>query len=198
MLDSTTATYTSIALGVIGVIIVLLAAFRPPRRKGPKPSHGPSIALSCSVCQRDMVFSPGDLQPLTPAELGLTVRARPEMRGKRLASYSCPYCESVHCFEVDGKKTEWMGANFYTPQLGGANCLECLKPVKAPPWPEGQYEGAINQAPNIPPNTGMKCSRCGAVVCFECANGVTRGSVKGPVYKCPRCSRVSIDRFFYP
>lgn len=188
------------AAGFGACLLLVLFAFavrsRPKRTK--KRAVRGSVQFTCNVCQHPIVMAIQDLQPLEGSDIGLAVRAIPALAGRKLAEYVCPYCEADHCFAVDGGQPEWVGVNLYSPQAKGAQCMECRKPLVRPPWPQGQYQGAPLTAPNVSPDYGLVCSRCGAICCVACVKNATRNRTTDGSLLCPRCHRSPVDTYFYP
>lgn len=154
--------------------------------------------MTCSICQKTLVFHQDELELLSAVECALAVREKPDLVGRKLAEYVCPYCEAAHCFVISGKRMQWVAANLYEPQETTARCAECQKPLRRPPWPPGQYEGKLGEAPALAPDYGLVCSLCHAVCCVQCCVNLTRAGVREGKWTCPRCSRQSTDRLFYP
>ena len=195
----------AIGCGALGLLIVVLRAKRTNR---PKRSERPRILrprgraattdFRCTVCQRDLVFTRDQMRTLKGVEVGLAVRSRKEAVGRPLAEYTCPHCESGHCFAVDGREPEWLGANLYQPQQSTGRCMECGRPFKRTPWPVGAHQGDLRTAPSLDGDLGLRCSRCKSVVCVACSQVATRNRTDGSVYYCARCSRPGMDSFYYP
>lgn len=187
------------AVAAVGVAIVLWRSRRRPSDPGAARARrgGKAQELPCSVCGHTMVFTRRELIPVTPISKGLIVRTFPALSTRKLAEYSCGSCGAIHCFIVEGKAPEWVGANLYQPGGVGSKCMECSRLLRKPPWPAGLYDGRIAEAPQIAPETAMKCGRCGAVVCHGCASKNSFGQLRGGAYRCPRCSRGGITGFFH-
>jgi len=189
----------TLAFAVLGLGAVFGMAWRTARWKqhGPQTAVG-AIHMACTVCQKELVFHRDILVLLTPPERALAVRVKPELVGRKLAEYVCPHCEAAHCFIVDGRRPEWVAANLYEPQTTSAHCMECHKPLRTPPWPPGEYDGRLEQAPALAPDYGLVCSRCQAVCCVACCANLARIRSKETKWMCPRCFRYPVDTLFYP
>lgn len=185
----------------IGTAVVVALTLRARANETAASTRGVyatnSIQQPCSVCQKQMVIPPEALVPLKSVEMALCVRIVPALNGRKLAEYTCPYCEAVHCFTVDTRTPEWIGANLYSPQTKGTRCLNCSRPLKVAPWGEGAYDKRLPEAP-LQPDYGLECSKCGAVVCVQCTVDATRGGPTDGAYKCPRCFRLGVDKTFHP
>ncbi|MDZ4859586.1 MAG: hypothetical protein SGI88_11445 [Candidatus Hydrogenedentes bacterium] len=185
---------------IIGTAIVLVLTKRARAAEGKnyQAVHARNtVELSCSNCQKQMVVTAAELQPLQSVEIGLSVRDNPSLAGRKLAEYTCPYCDAIHCFTVDKRTPEWVGANLYSPQTKGTRCLNCSKPLRTAPWGEGAYNKRLNEAP-LQPDYGLQCSRCNAVVCVQCTIDATRNRTKDGSFICPRCFRSPVDRTYHP
>lgn len=180
-------------------LVVLLLARRSPRP--PDARTGQQLAApplaSCTVCHKELTFGVADLRIISPQERGLVARARPDLVGKKLAEYICPHCEAAHCFVVVRARALWVGANFYEPQRAGAVCLECRKPLRKPPWKEGEYDGRLEAAPVLDPAYGLICSRCGALCCVACCAKMAHARTQDTRWVCPRCFRYPIEKVFH-
>ncbi len=164
----------------------------------PEPSMPTKGVLQarCSQCQRDMVFSAHDLVPLSPPETALVVSSKPTLVGRKFAEYVCPYCEAAHCFTIDNGEPEWVGVNFYAPQQSSASCAECHKPVEVPPWPKGEYDGRILEAPTLHGDYGLVCPHCHSVCCLGCCEKNSKRRSHDGSLLCPRCFRGPVDVFY--
>ncbi|MCC6155650.1 MAG: hypothetical protein IT367_17905 [Candidatus Hydrogenedentes bacterium] len=185
----------------IGTVIVIVLTMRAKAQQTSKTVRGVyatnTVEQQCNVCQKQMVIPAADLVPLQSVEMALCVRAIPALMGRKMAEYSCPYCEAVHCFTVDKRTPEWVGANLYSPQTKGTRCLNCSKPLKIAPWGEGAYDKRLQEAP-LQPDYGLVCSKCDAVVCVACSVDATRNRTKDGTFMCPRCFRPYVDRTYHP
>jgi hypothetical protein len=181
------------------VVIFLTARARANESKGSVRAifATNSVQQQCNVCQKQMVIAPEQMTPLQSVEMALCVRAVPQLNGRKLAEYTCPYCDAVHCFTVDKRTPEWIGANLYSPQTKGTRCLNCSKPLRVAPWREGAYDKRLQEAP-LQPDYGLLCSRCDAVVCVECTLDATRNRTKDGSFICPRCFRSPVERTYHP
>jgi hypothetical protein len=156
------------------------------------------VQIACTICHKQLVINPVELRPLTPVELALSVRSVPDLAGRKLAEYVCPYCESAHCFNVDRRVPLWVGVNLYSPQTKTARCQECGKRLLPPPWPPGAYDGRLREAPDLHQDYGLVCSRCDAVVCVSCTLNATRNRTKDGSFVCPRCMRTPVNKMYHP
>jgi hypothetical protein len=154
--------------------------------------------MACTVCGRQLVFSRNALEPLSAPEMALAVRALPAIVGRALADYTCPYCEASHCFAVDRRRVEWLGANLYQPQEMSSHCFECRRPLKRLPGGSGGLTEKIADTSALDADTGLKCSRCHSICCVECCRKATRGRGTEGGLICPRCSRRPVDQLYYP
>jgi len=189
------------AAGVLGAFAVILIALRmrnAPRSGDSTPRRVQQFDLACTVCQQTLSIAVQDMRRLEGSEIALAVRVIPKLVGRPLADYVCPHCEADHCFTMDQGKPEWVGANLYSPQSKVSICQECQKVLKRPPWPERQYQGHPQDAPNPHPDYGLVCARCGARCCVSCVQSATRNRTKDGSFLCPRCRRQPVDAFFYP
>ncbi len=190
------------AFAVLGTIIVLVLTLRSRVRSGPKDAEPlanvAAFDLSCNVCRKSMIIHPSQLVRLTGPEVALCVRINPKLVGRPLAEYICPYCEASHCFVLDTRPPEWAGTNLYSPHSKGTLCMECGKPLRKPPWPQGQFDGRLNEAPELLADYGLVCSKCHAVTCVACVKDATRNRTKDGALVCPRCMRPPVTRVFHP
>lgn len=165
---------------------------------GGRAAGGKIVQMACTICHKQLVINPVELRPLTAVELALSVRSLPDLAGRKLAEYVCPYCESAHCFNVDRSVPLWVGANLYSPQTRTARCQECGKRLVPPPWPPGTYDGRLREAPDLHQDYGLVCSRCHAVVCVSCTTNATRNRTKDGSLVCPRCMRTPVNKVYHP
>lgn len=184
--------------GACLVVVLLILVLRARPKSPKKRALRGSFQLTCNVCQHELVIETQDLQLLVGTDIGLAVRAIPKIVGRKLADYTCPYCEADHCFAIESGKPEWVGVNLYSPQSAGSQCLDCRKPLRRPPWPKGQYKGRPLEAPNPSPDYGMVCARCDSVCCVACVKKATRNRTTDGTLLCPRCHRSPVDEYFYP
>ena len=196
----------SALFAVFGAGVVLLLAARSRRsvaeirqRKRPAVSgkSGPAIEMECHVCQKQLVFHANELVALSGPEVALVSRAQPEVAGRALAEYVCPYYEAAHCFSVDTKTPQWLGVNLYVPQEKSARCGECGKLLRRPAWAAGAFDGRLNEAPDLLPEYGLVCPWCHAVCCVACCTNHTRKRTSDGSLLCPRCSRGPVDAVFH-
>lgn len=181
-----------------GVLLVLLIAWRSRAGHKEPRGHKGVIEMDCSVCHHAMVFSPEELVTLSPVELALIVRTKPEIVRRKLAEYVCPFCEAGHCFAVDVRPPLWVGANFYQPQRIHTHCAECRRPLGSPPWDRGLYDHRVNEAPQLDASLGLVCSRCASICCLPCTKRYSAARSKTGELFCPRCSRQPMDTFYHP
>jgi hypothetical protein len=186
----------ALCLGVAGVLLVLAAAavLRFSRRR-PRTSSE-TVSLDCTVCHRPLVFNVAEMEMLSPTELALVVCTRPEVVGRKIAEYVCPHCEAAHEFLMDVRPPVWIGANSYRPQAAGGNCPECHVRFRSPSWPRGTFDGRVAEAPELAPDFGLVCSRCGAICCVACTQRHSHNRAVDALI-CPRCSRGPVDRFYH-
>lgn len=156
-----------------------------------------AVQHQCSHCSELLRIDLSALTPLSRTEKGLSVSSDARLVGVDLRSHRCPHCESIQIFAMRDGRADFVGADMFTPQGAGDHCLECRRVVTIPPWEPGTYDGKFDEAPGLSADMGVACDRCGALVCFGCAKGVTRKRADDGSYQCPRCSRMSIDQFFH-
>ncbi|HRI88413.1 MAG TPA: hypothetical protein PLJ47_06095 [Candidatus Hydrogenedentes bacterium] len=186
------------AIGTAIVVVMTLRARANEAQHGVRAVVARDTAqLACTICQKQMVIPAEDLKPLQGVEMALCVRDNPALAGRKLAEYTCPYCEATHVFAVDKRAPEWVGANMFSPQSKGTRCLNCSKPLRTAPWGEGAYDKRLNEAP-LQPDYGLQCSKCNAVVCVACTLDATRNRTKDGSFVCPRCFRSPVDRTYHP
>lgn len=194
--------FLCVVFGGLMVLVMKLVSLlrRPGKAAQTPPAARNAVQMECTVCHRELVFGPAELSPLTPVEAALCVRSKPGITGRKLAEYVCPYCEAAHCFGVDVSPPEWLGVNFYQPQGVLGHCYECKQPLRNPVWPSGKYDHRIKEVPELAPEHGLICSRCGAVCCVSCCRQYTacRAEKTAEDYLCPRCGRGPIDTFYHP
>jgi hypothetical protein len=183
---------------LLGLFVVVFWARKGRARRGDARREKGVVTKNCDICRRDMVFHRDDLVVLSPVEKGLAVRGDPSVHGKNLREYVCPYCEATHLFSVDGKEPVWAGVNLYGPQELTANCRECGKRLRRPPWPKGEYDGHLQQVKPLEKDYGLHCERCGAVCCVKYCQVMTRNLTEDGSLLCPRCTRGPLAKFFHP
>ncbi|MBX7255798.1 MAG: hypothetical protein K1Y02_05515 [Candidatus Hydrogenedentes bacterium] len=192
----------SVIIGIAGTVVVLALTLRAWMRskEGSTRGGGPtsSFEMECNTCHRHLVIHPHQLVTLSGPEMALCVRVKPELRGRKMAEFVCPYCEASHAFLMDRRPPEWIGANLYSPQVKTSTCMECSKPLRKAPWPPMLYDGRLNEAPELHADLGLVCSRCQAVVCVACVKNATRNRTKDGSLVCPRCHRTPVNRVFHP
>ena len=182
------------------MLVVLLSVrvrFSPGKRKKQRHMQRGTIEMRCSVCQRRLVFHRGELEPLSPPELALAVRANRSMAGRRLAEYVCPHCEAAHCFATEGRDPVWLGVNLYEPQVFSNHCRECKRPLRRPRWPRGAYDGRLSEIRDLAPDLGLVCPHCKAVCCVACCEDATRKRTKDGSLLCPRCFRGPVETIYH-
>jgi hypothetical protein len=196
-----TALGITFAATIIGLGVVIILARRPRRQPDgvEEDSAVPANAteMDCSVCGRALIFESHELTQLSPTEMALVVRVKPETVGRALSEYTCPHCDAAHCFAVDGPGPEWIGENLYEPQHGGGRCLECRKSLTIPPWTRGAHDERLSDVPDLRPDYGLTCPRCESVCCVECVDRASRGRTETGELVCPRCSRPPMNHFFH-
>lgn len=185
----------AIAVAAAGILIVLTP--RLLRKGNVKPFGGAALEVPCTVCQKRLVIPRADLESISGPEAALVVRECLAAGGRRLGGYRCPYCEAYHVFAMDTSPPKWLIANPFEPQRTTNHCMECRKPLQPPPWPQGEYDGRLREAKDLLPKHGLVCSRCGAICCFACCQGVTRGRKDDQSLICPRCFRGPVDKIHH-
>ncbi len=196
--DSWIPLIAAFAFGVVatGGMVLLQRSARKPRKPRENRRGGP-VEFECTICHRDLIFGSGELVALSAPEKALVVRSRRSLQGQDLAEYVCPYCEAAHCFALHGGRATWVGVNFYEPQTASARCAECGGQLRPPPPSVQSYSGRMGDAPELAPDLGLRCSRCGVVCCVACGQQNTQGPTETGGLVCPRCGRDGLDRFFY-
>ena len=188
----------TVCVGVIGVSVVARLAMRPP---GPLPAPKRKlrglVTMGCSACQQEMNIAKDDFVPISGSEVALVVGSHPSLAGRKLAEYVCPSCGASHCFVVEKNEPAWVGANLYSPQEKSTSCLECRKRLRMPRWPEGGDSDTTFSAPDLQPDYGVVCSRCGSVCCIECVERFSRADARTSEVKCPRCGGSPVNRIFH-
>jgi hypothetical protein len=190
---------------LVGALFVLfsITLFRRHRRGGrsrkKRSKKAPRVfEQTCSVCKREMVIHPEELSPMSPAEQALVVSARPAVVGRPLSEYNCPYCEAAHCFAMDVQPPDWLGVNFNVAQARADHCFECGRPLRAPEWGSGAYDGKLDEVPERHPDYGLVCRYCHSVCCMACCQKNSINRRADPTLACPRCFRHPMDRFYHP
>jgi hypothetical protein len=186
-----------LSVGSLVVAVLTMRGFLTRRTSG-APAATKRLQFSCTICSRDLAIRRDDLRILSGPEMGLAVRADPQLAGRKLGEYACPNCEAAHCFTLDEKVPVWVGVNLYVPEQKGTRCLECRNPVRVPPWSPGQYDGNVASAPSMDRDYGLICPRCQSVVCVGCSEDHAQKHPDKGNLVCPRCHRGPIDRFFHP
>lgn len=187
-----------VALGIALGCLALIPAIRAWRkRERPNVSTRSAVRHTCSNCQRDLLFSPSELVPLSPAEIALTVSVVPEIRGRKLSEYDCPHCAASHTFAVDQPIPVFVTTNNYNPERASNHCANCHKNLVAPPWPPGEHDGHVLEAPGLSERMGLRCHRCGAVSCVACCRSITRNRTRDGSLLCARCDRGPIEHFHH-
>ena len=182
-----------------GIVVTWALRSRPAASGGVSGRPGRNaLQMPCTSCNRPLMIGREELVPLSKPEVALCVRVKPELTGKNLAEYVCPYCEASHCLSVTKRGLEWVGANLYSPHRGAARCMDCGKFLRTPPWPKGTYDGRLQEAPNLLPDHGLVCSKCQAIVCVDCTQRATRNRTKDGTFVCPRCFRSPVDKTYHP
>jgi len=184
---------------LLGALILLEWRRRTQRARSQEGGTSKDVIhLECSVCHHKLVFNVLELVPLSPAESALTVRVRPNVVGRKLSEYVCPHCEAAHCFAVDVRPPQWLGANFYQPQRVSSHCYECRRQLRIPTWQRGRYDGRLQEAAELLPDHGLVCAFCHAVCCVACCRRHTMNRIADGSLMCPRCSRYPIETVFHP
>lgn len=181
-------------------LAALLYWARARRRRRLLPGGPASLQLVCSACQHDLVIAPQQLQPLSPPEVALVVRSKPQCAKRKLAEHTCPHCESAHIFITDCTPPLYVGADIYTPRTGGNRCMECDRPLRRPAWGRGEYDNRLAEAP-LAADHGLRCQFCKAVFCQECSERISRNLRKKReeiTLYCPRCFRQPVVNVYHP
>lgn len=189
---------TAVVVVGSGLVVWYALSARELARGTGRPRSGGALEQACVSCNKPLVIGRADLTELSRPEMALAVRVRPDLTGRKLAEYVCPYCEASHCFAVERNRMEWVGVNLYSPHTTSARCMDCGKPLRTPPWPAGTYDGRLNEAPALQADFGLVCSKCHAVVCYACTQLATRGRTKDGSLVCPRCQRSPVDKTYHP
>lgn len=155
------------------------------------------VEEECSNCARTMIFERATMRKLSPPELALAVRGKLVPAGTPLLEHTCPYCEAAHVFTVEGKELKWIAADIDTPQAAKNRCQECKQPIAPAPWPKGEWDGKVLEAPGMRMDMGLKCPRCGAVCCVNCTHDFTRNRAPKGEFLCPRCGRGPMNEFWH-
>jgi hypothetical protein len=188
-------------VALAGGAVVIWLALRLQKTAEPDAARGrrrSAMDYECSECGQSLVIQPDELTRLSGVEQALVVGYRPKMVGRNLAEYVCPYCEASHCFAVDRNPPVWVGANLYAPQSKTSNCQECRKRLRPPHWPPGSAPDAPREAPDLQPDYGLVCSRCGAVCCVACVSRFSRVDLREQEGRCPRCGKGPVNAVFRP
>ncbi|MFO7973474.1 MAG: hypothetical protein R6V12_02430 [Candidatus Hydrogenedentota bacterium] len=188
-------------VAMAGAAIVFWLAWRIREETDPsipRVRNDNSLEFECSECQQMLVIPSRELTPLTGAEMGLVVGSRPQLVGRKLAEYVCPHCEASHCFAIDRKPPVWVGVNLYAPQSKSNRCQECRRRLRIPGWIADPEKDYVKNAPDVQPDYGLVCARCGAVCCVACVAQYSRQDVRAEGARCPRCGRSPVDRIFRP
>lgn len=185
----------TIAVAAVGILIVL--APRLLRSGKGMQAKGAAFEMPCTVCQQTLVVAPADLASIRGPEMALVVRECKGAEGRPLGGYRCPYCEAYHVFAMDTSPPKWLVANPFEPQLVTNHCMECRRPLQRPPWPQGEYDGRLNELQDLLPKHGLVCSRCGSICCLECCRDATRGRTADGSLLCPRCFRGPVDKIHH-
>lgn len=187
----------AIALLAAAVALAAWAWYALHRRRESAPPLAP-IEMTCTRCRRQLVFSPHELQPLSPTEMGLVVRTKPSVVRRPLADYTCPYCEAAHCFTIDGRQPEWVGVNLYQPSESSVDCFECRQPLKRVPGSSSGLTEKVDDVSALEPEMGLKCPRCHSICCVRCCRRASRGRMQDGSVLCPRCNRGPVNLLYYP
>lgn len=192
----------ALAVTVLGLITLSLLwyAFSSRGRLGSlyARNRDGSFQMVCAVCAAATEVRPDGLVRLSSAEKALVVREKPAALGRDLVEYVCPQCDASHCFSAGRNAMELMGVNLYEGQQFQVMCKECRRPLEAPPWPAGSFDGRVNEAPGDVGALGLVCPFCGASSCVTCCRTSTRNRTGDGSLLCPRCYRGPIERFFHP
>lgn len=187
----------TIAFAALGAAAVLLwARSRMRRAQGPAAGSRGVIEMRCGHCQHTMIAPVEQLVPLSPPELALAVRVRPEWVKRKLSEYICPHCASAHVFAVDVSPPAYLGEDLYTPKTRGNRCMECGKALQRPAWAKGEHDNNLKDAP-LSMDHGLECQFCKSVFCYECAERVSRTRKKDGSLICPRCFRHPVVNVYH-
>lgn len=188
-----------VALTGAGIVMWLAWRIREDTDPGKgRVRHDNSLEFECTECQKPLVILPSELTRLSGPETALVVGGRPNLVGRKLGEFVCPHCEASHCFAIDRVPPVWIGANLYAPQTKSSNCQECRKRLGTPHWPPDPERDNVRNAPDLRPDYGLVCSRCGAICCVACVAQYSRQDVRHEGARCPRCGRSPIDTVFRP
>lgn len=179
----------AVAAAALLCLAVALALRWRRGRAGRAPRGG--ISMECTVCQKPLVVHRREMVLLSAPEIALVVGCRPDIAGHKLAEYMCPFCESAHCFVVDGRTPVWIGENLYRPHVKTNRCMECGVVLRILPGPAASL---FDDRAGLVADMGMVCRRCSAVACASCVQKVTRLSSPGGEPTCPRCRRRPVER----
>lgn len=171
---------------------------RAARALGVAPARD-VINLRCGSCQHELVIATQQLAALSPAEVALVVRSRPQVAKRKLAEYDCPHCGSSHVFAVESTPPLYVGADLYTPRSGGSRCMECDKAMMRPGFAKGDFDGRIGEAP-IGTDHGLVCQFCKSTFCLECSERVSlkqRRKREDTTLYCPRCFRQPVINIYH-
>lgn len=185
----------SMAVLAIGVLIVLTPHLL--KASGKVSTMRQRFDWSCPICQRELTIEPDQLNEIDGPEVALIVRDRPDVHRRPMADYRCPNCEAYHVFAMDKTPPEWLMANPFEAQRGSTLCSQCRVPLARPTWPQGAFDGRVDEAPGVDAKHGLTCSRCDSVVCLGCCRDATRNRTKDGSLLCPRCHRGPVETFFY-
>lgn len=186
------------SLCVLTGVVLRLAwlTLRSPKRHGEIAlNRDGSFAMVCKCCGEAAEVAAKALTPLSSAEKALVVRERPSVVGQHLVEFACPACDASHCYNLRRQVMTFVGVNLYQGQHFQANCKECGRPVVAPPWRPGAFDGSIDAAPGDISRFGLVCRHCGAICCVPCCTDATRNRTADRTLLCPRCFRGPNDRF---
>lgn len=186
--------FVCVAAGLI--LMALARSFGARRRPKSPPDH--TVEMTCTVCERRLIFGRSAVELLSPPEMALVVRSCPKVVGRRLCEYVCPYCDASHCFVIGPKSLVWVGVNLYTPQTQSAHCFECNRILDRPPGGAAGMTQKIAEPAALPLGFGLKCSFCGAVCCVDCCKKASRGRTSDGSLACPRCRRKPINLLYFP
>jgi hypothetical protein len=154
--------------------------------------------MTCNICQHELVVAVADLQPVTGTDVGLAVRAEPKVAGRKLADYSCPYCEAT-TVSSSTRPLRNGSASTFIRRKPAARCVwNAANRCNARRGRRANTKAGHSKPPNVSPDYGLVCARCGATCCVACVKSATRNRTTDGSLLCPRCRRAPVDAYFYP
>ena len=190
----TPAILATAAVAVTGVLAVAGAVLL---RRGGGAKSKRAFKFQCPTCQASLNISAADWRPLEMFEMSLIVSVEPGAGGMDIVEYRCPNCEAAHYFSMLEKGPAYVTTNAFEPLKNTTCCIDCRRPFVRPTWPEGAYDGRVEEAPDLEDGHGLTCSRCGAACCVACVKKATRNRTEDGSFLCPRCHRGPVEAFFH-